>query len=203
MNTRERELLPCPFCGSTNVNAAVGATGDGKPYHYIECADCEATAEPDCWNNRAIIAADRAQRQGDAQQAAVGFDEWAAKQGFTPEELNGPLHELSTCWQAALASQAVEIAALKSTIEAERDLNGRLLADAGRMEFLESSSIGVIRLDPKTWESDPMRVFLPIYINWMNELGSKWPEASYPLHRKTAREAIDAARAAIAKEGAQ
>lgn len=29
------------------------------------------------------------------------FYKWAKKQGFTKEELEGPLHELSGCWMSA------------------------------------------------------------------------------------------------------
>lgn len=46
-------LLPCPFCGSAEVSASVGQTGDGEPWRYIECESCGASAEPDEWNKRA------------------------------------------------------------------------------------------------------------------------------------------------------
>jgi len=49
----EDGFLPCPFCGSELVSSSVGETGDGKPYHYIECESCAAMAEPDQWNKRA------------------------------------------------------------------------------------------------------------------------------------------------------
>lgn len=40
------------------------------------------------------------------------FDEWAAKQGFTSDELDGPLHELAGCWIAARMTERERIADL-------------------------------------------------------------------------------------------
>jgi sarcosine oxidase delta subunit len=48
-------LLPCPFCGSKNVSLSQGAHADGKPWPYIECAECAACAEPAFWNRRAAL----------------------------------------------------------------------------------------------------------------------------------------------------
>lgn len=64
------ELKPCPFCGG-EAEFAIGKTGDGKDWHYIECADCGATgpnikyaahnirvkeANAEAWNRRAAEA---------------------------------------------------------------------------------------------------------------------------------------------------
>lgn len=46
------ELKPCPFCGSDNISDSIGQTGDGKPWPYVECENCGASAEPDIWNRR-------------------------------------------------------------------------------------------------------------------------------------------------------
>lgn len=32
------------------------------------------------------------------------FDDWANMQGFSEEDINGPLHELRGCWDAAQAA---------------------------------------------------------------------------------------------------
>jgi hypothetical protein len=53
-------LLPCPFCGSESVSVSQGAHADGKPWPYIECAECAACAEPAFWNRRAAQALARA-----------------------------------------------------------------------------------------------------------------------------------------------
>ena len=36
------DLKPCPFCGG-KAEHSIGKTGDGKPWHYVECVDCGAT----------------------------------------------------------------------------------------------------------------------------------------------------------------
>lgn len=36
------DLKPCPFCGG-RAEHSIGKTGDGKPWHYVECVDCGAT----------------------------------------------------------------------------------------------------------------------------------------------------------------
>lgn len=33
------------------------------------------------------------------------FDEWVKKQGFTEEDLSGPLHELEGCWRHATLTE--------------------------------------------------------------------------------------------------
>lgn len=46
------QLLPCPFCAGEG-SISQGRMGDGKPYWYIECVGCAATAESDAiWNTR-------------------------------------------------------------------------------------------------------------------------------------------------------
>jgi Lar family restriction alleviation protein len=36
------DLKSCPFCGG-KAEHSIGKTGDGKPWHYVECVDCGAT----------------------------------------------------------------------------------------------------------------------------------------------------------------
>lgn len=48
------------------------------------------------------------------------FAEWAKKQGFTADDLNGPLHELEGCWRAA---QAAAVPKEQESLSAE--LGGR------------------------------------------------------------------------------
>lgn len=48
------ELKDCPFCKSRNVSASEGETGDGRPWKYVECEKCGATAPPKRWNRRPI-----------------------------------------------------------------------------------------------------------------------------------------------------
>lgn len=105
--------------------------------------------------------------------------------------MNDPRHEALSILDGAYITDSDEgrrIATLTAEIAALRQ-------DKKRLDFLESSSNGTMRLDPTIWERDPMRLSSPIYIAWMTELGTKWPEAQYPTHRKTAREAIDVAMA--------
>lgn len=46
------QLLPCPFCAG-EASISQGRMEDGKPYWYIECVMCAATAESDAiWNTR-------------------------------------------------------------------------------------------------------------------------------------------------------
>ena len=72
-------LLNCPFCGSDQVSRSVGQTGDGKPWHYIECEKCAANAEPDAWNRRAYQAG-AASRDGALRdalaQSITAIDDW-------------------------------------------------------------------------------------------------------------------------------
>lgn len=51
-NIDNDQLLPCPFCASRNVSVSQGLQGD-KPFWYIECEMCAATADSDAiWNSR-------------------------------------------------------------------------------------------------------------------------------------------------------
>lgn len=46
------QLLPCPFCAG-EASISQGQAGDKKPFWYIECCKCSATAESDAiWNSR-------------------------------------------------------------------------------------------------------------------------------------------------------
>ncbi len=72
----EDGYLPCPFCGSHRVSLSTGQTGDGTPWHYVECESCAGTAEPEKWNERAT------------QPAAQGLD--------APNEWEG-IHTMPTC----------------------------------------------------------------------------------------------------------
>lgn len=45
-------LLPCPFCGSGDIEESTGQHVDGTPFKYIECCSCEAMADPAWWNRR-------------------------------------------------------------------------------------------------------------------------------------------------------
>lgn len=39
----ESDMLPCPFCGS-DAEFNQGKYGDGRPWFYIACTQCEASA---------------------------------------------------------------------------------------------------------------------------------------------------------------
>ncbi len=45
------DLLPCPFCGGTDVGTIEWYTEDGD-YEGAECNDCKAGAPLSVWNNR-------------------------------------------------------------------------------------------------------------------------------------------------------
>lgn len=45
-------LLACPFCGSDHVSESTGQHGDGTPFKYIECEECESMASTEMWNKR-------------------------------------------------------------------------------------------------------------------------------------------------------
>lgn len=50
------ELLPCPFCGSP-AEWCKGQKGDGSPWNYIACSECECIApygkdQVAAWNTR-------------------------------------------------------------------------------------------------------------------------------------------------------
>jgi hypothetical protein len=46
------------------------------------------------------------------EELKMTFDEWTKKQGFTEEDLAGPLHELECCWHAAQVSMRERCAAV-------------------------------------------------------------------------------------------
>lgn len=55
------ELLPCPFCGSTNINDTIvsDAYNEDNPYSRAVCPDCAASAgegerQREAWNTRAV-----------------------------------------------------------------------------------------------------------------------------------------------------
>lgn len=48
-------MKPCPFCGSTNIDAAFGLDGEG--HVNAGCMDCGASG-PDCNSERPSAAAD-------------------------------------------------------------------------------------------------------------------------------------------------
>ncbi len=44
-------MLPCPFCGSTNLTPGYWSLDDGE-VDSVECDDCYAGAPVDAWNKR-------------------------------------------------------------------------------------------------------------------------------------------------------
>ena len=53
---REDGLKHCPFCGG-KAEHSIGKTGDGKPWHYVECVGCGAVGPtpPYADHNIAVI----------------------------------------------------------------------------------------------------------------------------------------------------
>jgi hypothetical protein len=50
----ENGLLPCPFCGGTNIRTSDTMYFDDDGEHPgAECIDCDALARADRWNQRA------------------------------------------------------------------------------------------------------------------------------------------------------
>jgi hypothetical protein len=60
-------------------------------------------------------------------------------------------------------------------------------SDSELLDWLDSAPQGTVRLD---FDGG----LVPVYCPWLHDLGTRWPESDYPTHRKTAREAIRAAR---------
>jgi len=55
------DLKPCPFCGG-KAEHSIGKTGDGKPWHYVECVDCGATGPtPNCADHNITVIECRAE----------------------------------------------------------------------------------------------------------------------------------------------
>lgn len=50
--TDDAKLLPCPFCGSDDIDAefALVAEPDGRNHHEPGCMECGATAPANLWN---------------------------------------------------------------------------------------------------------------------------------------------------------
>lgn len=67
-DTGANGLLPCPFCGGTNLDHAEGSGNDGSS--GPGCGDCGALADTaELWNRRAVIAL----KSQDAEKAVHGF----------------------------------------------------------------------------------------------------------------------------------
>jgi len=87
----DAEFLACPFCGSDDVSASIGKTGDGKEWHYVECANCAGCAEPDFWNRRA----ERTGAQGATSSAVIDIDAALLKlSAETNKSVNDAIQEL-------------------------------------------------------------------------------------------------------------
>lgn len=81
--------LDCPFCGS-RPEWNIGRTGDGKPWHYIACENCEAMGDTGSkrldvnitdWNRRperpTVAALDNGFIQGcSAREALIPQSKW-------------------------------------------------------------------------------------------------------------------------------
>lgn len=87
--SKREVLLPCPFCGSSDVAISVGRKGDGTPWHYIECVGCSAMAESiELWNRRnppdreaelnKPMPCGHAQKFADVDKEGTGFCVWCA-----------------------------------------------------------------------------------------------------------------------------
>ena len=51
-------LKACPFCGG-EADYSIGEKGDGTPWDYVECLECGASTEPEIWNKRAALEAEK------------------------------------------------------------------------------------------------------------------------------------------------
>jgi len=52
------KFKPCPFCGG-RAEHSIGKTSGGKPWHYVECVDCGATAPVPPWADHNIAVIER------------------------------------------------------------------------------------------------------------------------------------------------
>lgn len=50
-------MLPCPFCGSTNIREEIMYWDDDGENPGVECLNCDAVARPEYWNKRHADAA--------------------------------------------------------------------------------------------------------------------------------------------------
>ena len=49
------DLLPCPFCGSSDLSEGMWCLDDTGEVDAVECADCYAGAPIACWQKRANL----------------------------------------------------------------------------------------------------------------------------------------------------
>jgi len=102
---REGDLKHCPFCGG-KAEHSIGKTGDGKPWHYVECVDCGAVGPTlpyadhnisviehctEAWNTRADRSAELEAKLEKAREE--GF--WTGRScGGAKKEIDAALAEL-------------------------------------------------------------------------------------------------------------
>lgn len=92
----EEGYLPCPFCGSDHVSLSTGEKADGEPWYYIECESCTATAEPEKWNERALLA------------TATGLPAQAVRQITRTEFPNSPATRALTAFCEAMRDNGIQ-----------------------------------------------------------------------------------------------
>ncbi len=115
------DLLPCPFCGSSNLRYEFcGSQG------YIECNECgtqgpcdERAADPICdldaacdaWNRRAALAQPEPQGPTDEEPTDQEIEEWADAAAEVPlEEMDPEVHGWRRCFKSDEFSETIRAA---------------------------------------------------------------------------------------------
>jgi hypothetical protein len=111
------ELLPCPLCGTDQIQVCTDANNPMKD--YCRCRECKCTGPLSRWNTRATAAASQAQpaQQGDMRAAFEAQDKHRSKimwkrggtvfaEGIPPENYVDPgvqaeWESWQRAWQAA------------------------------------------------------------------------------------------------------
>jgi len=67
------EFKPCPFCGG-RAEHSIGKTSGGKPWHYVECVDCGATAPVPPYADHNIAVIERLAKAWNTRAEILVFD---------------------------------------------------------------------------------------------------------------------------------
>lgn len=169
--TDDKELLPCPFCGSANVDPtySLGSRSDGTHVHAAGCDVCGAVGPdtPDdskigeAWNRRAPPAA--VESQGvDAYLLGTAVD----RTHFDGEEIKQSAIDPKDIFVTSQPLEA-EAAMLKVCRLADR-----VVARIGMLGDITSDDEHVVALLQALKELDPNAVIQSDPVPWMQRAGA-------------------------------